>query len=82
MEVLDEPLIEISAVEFDQITARLEKLSYGLRSDIALVAEKVCAGVYNGVTTSQLDELAADTAAAMSCDHPDYATLAARIAVS
>ncbi|KAG5031720.1 hypothetical protein JHK85_015702 [Glycine max] len=72
-------------VHFDKITARLKKLSYGLSSDhcdAVLVAQKVCAGVYKGVTTSQLDELAAETAAAMTANHPDYACLAARIAVS
>ncbi|KAK4394403.1 Ribonucleoside-diphosphate reductase large subunit [Sesamum angolense] len=72
-------------VHFDKITARLKKLSYGLSSehcDPVLVSQKVCAGVYKGVTTSQLDELAAETAAAMTANHPDYASLAARIAVS
>ncbi|XP_022843280.1 ribonucleoside-diphosphate reductase large subunit-like [Olea europaea var. sylvestris] len=72
-------------VHFDKITARLKKLSYGLSSehcDPVLVAQKVCAGVYKGVTTGQLDELAAETAAAMTANHPDYASLAARIAVS
>ncbi|XP_051191876.1 ribonucleoside-diphosphate reductase large subunit isoform X2 [Lolium perenne] len=73
------------AVHFDKITARLKKLSYGLSQDHCdpvLVAQKVCAGVYKGVTTSQLDELAAETAAALTASHPDYASLAARIAVS
>ncbi|KAG2609712.1 hypothetical protein PVAP13_4KG059900 [Panicum virgatum] len=73
------------AVHFDKITARLKKLSYGLSQDHCdpvLVAQKVCLGVYKGVTTSQLDELAAETAAAMTASHPDYASLAARIAVS
>lgn len=73
------------AVHFDKITARLKKLSYGLNADHCdpvLVAQKVCLGVYKGVTTSQLDELAAETAAAMTANHPDYASLAARIAVS
>ncbi|KAK9713296.1 hypothetical protein RND81_06G017700 [Saponaria officinalis] len=72
-------------VHFDKITARLKKLSYGLSSehcDPVLVAQKVCGGVYKGVTTSQLDELAAETAAAMTTNHPDYALLAARIVVS
>ncbi|XBI07629.1 hypothetical protein VPH35_135508 [Triticum aestivum] len=72
-------------VHFDKITARLKKLSYGLSQehcDPVLVAQKVCAGVYKGVTTSQLDELAAETAAALTASHPDYASLAARIAVS
>lgn len=72
-------------VHFDKITARLTKLSYGLNPeycDPILVAQKVCQGVYRGVTTTKLDELAAETAAAMTSTHPDYATLAARIAVS
>lgn len=66
------------AVHFDKITARLKKLSYGLSTehcDPVLVSQKVCAGVYKGVTTSQLDELAAETAAAMTTNHPDYASV-------
>lgn len=66
------------AVHFDKITARLKKLSYGLsidHCDPILVSQKVCAGVYKGVTTSQLDELAAETAAAMTANHPDYASV-------
>jgi len=66
------------AVHFDKITARLKKLSYGLSTehcDPVLVAQKVCAGVYKGVTTSQLDELAAETAAGMTANHPDYASV-------
>lgn len=65
-------------VHFDKITARLKKLSYGLsieHCDPVLVSQKVCAGVYKGVTTSQLDELAAETAAAMTTNHPDYASV-------
>jgi len=66
------------AVHFDKITARLKKLSYGLSTehcDPVLVSQKVCAGVYKGVTTSQLDELAAETAAALTANHPDYASV-------
>lgn len=72
-------------VKFDKITARITKLSYGLHPefcDPVLVAQKVAAGVYRGVTTTELDELAAETAAALTSTHPDYALLAARIAVS
>ncbi|KAH9691824.1 Ribonucleoside-diphosphate reductase [Citrus sinensis] len=72
-------------VRFDKITARLKKLSYGLSKehcDPVLVAQKVCAGVYKGVTTTQLDELTAETAAAMTVNHPDYALLAGRVSVS
>ncbi len=63
-------------VHLNKITVRLKKLSYGLNPEHCepvLVAQKVCMGVYKGVTTSQLDELAAETAAAMTANHPDYA---------
>lgn len=63
-------------VRFNKITAHLVKLSHGLNTDHCdpvLVAQKVCAGVFKGVTTTQLDELAAETAAAMTANHPDYA---------
>ncbi|QDZ21537.1 ribonucleoside-diphosphate reductase [Chloropicon primus] len=72
-------------VHFDKITARISKLAYGLNPDFCdpiLVAQKVTAGVYKGVKTSELDELASETAASMATQHPDYSTLAARIAVS
>ena len=72
------------AVKFDKITARIEKLCYGLSEyvDPVSVAKRVIDGVYDGVTTSELDNLAAETAASLTIKHPDYANLAARIAVS
>ena len=72
-------------VSLDKITARVKKLSYGLDSkfvDTIEISKKVIAGLFNGVTTSELDNLAAETAAGLSTIHPDYAILAARIAVS
>ncbi|GAM82808.1 hypothetical protein ANO11243_007940 [Dothideomycetidae sp. 11243] len=72
-------------VQFDKITARVSRLCYGLdpeHVDAAAITMKVIAGVYQGVTTIQLDDLAAETAAYMTTTHPDYAILAARIAVS
>ncbi|KAF8843336.1 hypothetical protein BDN67DRAFT_1066936 [Paxillus ammoniavirescens] len=72
-------------VQFDKITARINKLCYGLDMDYVdpiEVAKKVIAGVYNGVTTVELDNLAAETAACLTTKHPDYAVLAARIAIS
>lgn len=72
-------------VSFDKITARLRKLCYGLDAryvNIIEVAKKVILGLYDGVTTVELDNLAAETAATMATIHPDYALLAARIAVS
>lgn len=72
-------------VKFDKITARIEKLCYGLNPalvDPIDVAKKVIEGLFDGVTTSELDNLAAETAASLTTKHPDYALLASRIAVS
>ena len=87
-------------VQFDKITARVSRLCYGLdpeHVDAAAITQKVISGVYQGVTTVELDNLvcqptslsfnanvsqAAETAAYMTVTHPDYAILAARIAVS
>lgn len=71
-------------VMFDKITERIKKLCYGLNYhvDPVKVAMRVIEGLYDGVTTSELDNLAAETAAAMTITHPDYAQLAARIAIS
>jgi ribonucleoside-diphosphate reductase alpha chain len=73
------------SVKFDKITARIEKLCYGLNMDYVSpieVAKKVIDGIYNGVTTVELDNLAAETAASLTTKHPDYAVLAARVAIS
>ncbi len=72
-------------VSFDKITARVKKLCYGLNDqyiDHIEIAKKVIQGLYDKVTTSELDNLAAETAATLTIKHPDYAILAARIAVS
>ena len=73
------------SVKFDKITARIEKMSYGLDSGFVEpveVAKKVIEGLYDGVSTQELDNLAAEIAATMTVNHPDYARLAARIAIS
>ena len=73
------------AVHFDKITSRVMKLSYGLQlksEDVIEIAKKVVAGIYNNVTTTELDNLAAETSASFTTRHPDFAVLAARIAVS
>ena len=71
-------------VSFDKITDRIKKLCYGLNDlvDAVKVAMRVIEGLYDGVSTSELDNLAAETAASMTIAHPDYAQLAARIAIS
>ena len=71
-------------IKFDKITARIQKLCYGF-SDLVSptsVAMKVIEGIYEGVTTSELDNLAAEVSASMTTRHPDYALLASRISVS
>jgi len=73
------------AVKFDKITARIQKLCYGLSSEhlsAITVAQRVIEGVYDGVTTVELDNLAAETAASLTTRHPDFALLASRIAIS
>lgn len=72
-------------VHFDKITSRIHKLCYGLdpvHVDATLISQKVVQGVYPGVTTVELDELAAQTAASLATRHPDFSLLAARISVS
>lgn len=73
------------SVHFDKITSRINKLCYNLDSnhvDASIISQKVVQGVYPGVTTVELDELAAQTAASLSTRHPDFSVLAARISVS
>ncbi len=73
------------SVKFDKITARIEKLCYGLdRRFVSAVdvAKKVIEGLYDGVSTTELDNLAAETSASLTVKHPDYALLASRVAVS
>lgn len=71
-------------VKFDKITARIKKMCYGLNPLVVpeKVAMRVIEGLYDGVTTSALDNLAAEVAATNTITHPDYALLASRIAVS
>lgn len=72
------------SVYFDKVTARIEKLSYSLSPIVNVidVAKKTIEGIYDGVPTTELDNLAAETAAALTITHPDYAILASRIAIS
>ncbi|CAH0407003.1 unnamed protein product [Chilo suppressalis] len=72
-------------VHIDKITSRIKKLCYGLNMDFVdpvSITLKVINGIYSGVTTVELDNLAAETAATMTTNHPDYAVLAARLAIS
>ena len=72
-------------VSFDKITKRISSLCFNLNQEYLVpqkIAQKVVEGVYDGVSTSELDNLAAETCAYMSQMHPDFSLLAARIAVS
>ena len=72
-------------IRFDKITDRIEALIFGLDTnhvDTALITQKVIEGIYDGITTQDLDQLAAETAAYLATTHPDYLSLAGRIAVS
>jgi len=72
-------------VRYDKITSRIKKLCYGLDAKYIKpnqITQKVIQGVYDGVTTHELDELAAQTTAYMATQHPDFSVLAARISVS
>ncbi|HNP18891.1 MAG TPA: ribonucleoside-diphosphate reductase subunit alpha [Fulvivirga sp.] len=73
------------SVKFDKITSRIEKLCYGLDMNYIEpieIAKKVINGIYDGVTTIELDNLAAETTASLTTKHPEFAKLAARIAIS
>ena len=71
-------------IMFDKITSRVRKMCYDLNSlvDPVKISMRIIEGLYDGVTTSELDNLAAEVAATMTTAHPDYAKLAARISVS
>lgn len=73
------------SVQFDKITHRIQKLTYGLsldHVDAGEVAKRTIQGIYDGVTTNELDNLSAEVAAYMTTVHPDYSVLAARIGMS
>jgi len=74
-------------VSFDKVLQRIEHFGKGLDgiqspNDLHTIAQKICSSIYDGVKTSELDELTAQTCYALSTEHPDYGTLAARISVS
>jgi len=72
-------------VKFDKISSRIKKQTYGLNSDYVdylEISQKVIMGVYDGITSKELDNLASETAASMTRIHPDYSILASRLAIS
>lgn len=73
---------EYEDVSFDKVLMRLKNLSSDLNINVSEIAQKVCARIYDGVKTCELDELAAYLCSSMSIDNPDYSTLASRIIIS
>jgi ribonucleoside-diphosphate reductase alpha chain len=75
----------VEQVKFDKISSRIRKLTYGLNEDYVdyfQVAQKVISGLYDGVTSTELDKLSSETAASMITTHPDYGKLASRITIT
>ncbi|WP_412469575.1 MULTISPECIES: ribonucleoside-diphosphate reductase subunit alpha [unclassified Halobacteriovorax] len=75
---------EREPIKFDKITDRINTLAFGLEGnvDATMITQKVIEGIYDGITTTELDGLAAETAAYLATKHPDYNVLAGRVAVS
>ena len=69
-------------VSFDKVLKRLQHLSNGLNVDVYDISQKVCGRIYNGVKTTELDELAAQLCSSMMIENPDYGDLSARIIIS
>ena len=71
-------------LKLEKIGSRIKKLTYGLneRVDPDIVSTKVVSGLYDGVSSTELDQLSAETAASMVTVHPDFGKLAARIAIT
>jgi ribonucleoside-diphosphate reductase alpha subunit len=73
---------EYENVSFDKVLQRIRRTARGLSVNPDALAQQVLSQIYDGVKTEELDELAAQTAASLSTNHPDWGTLASRIAVS
>jgi len=71
-------------LKLEKISSRIKKLTYGLneRVDPDIVSTKVVSGLYDGVSSAELDQLSSETAASMVTVHPDFGKLAARIAIT
>ncbi|KAJ8986060.1 hypothetical protein NQ317_003353 [Molorchus minor] len=75
---------QMEEVKLEELSGDIQKLCYGLNPDFInpmTVSQKVVDGLYSGVCTTEIVNLAAETAAMMTIEHPDYAILGARIAM-
>ena len=73
---------EKEEISFDKITKRIKKLSHKLNINATELAQTIISQIYDGIHTSQIDELAAEICAARSTVHPDYGVMASRIIIS
>jgi len=73
---------EYEDVSFDKVLNRLKNLSKDMKCDVSEIAQKVCTRIYDGVKTTELDELAAHMCSSLSIENPEYSTLASRIIIS
>jgi ribonucleoside-diphosphate reductase alpha subunit len=73
---------EVEAVSFDKVLNRIQSASDGLDVNPTLIAQRTLLRIYDGVKTSELDELAAQLSISLMTTNPDYGTLAARLAIS
>ena len=69
-------------VSFDKVLSRIRIAAEGLEVNPTLIAQRTLARIYDGVKTSELDELAAQLSISLMTTNPDYGTLASRIAIS
>ena len=75
---------ELQEVAFDKILERVKKLGQeaGIHINFSSLVMKVIDQLYDTIPTAKIDELAAEQCASLSTNHPDYATLSARIIIS
>ena len=73
---------EEESVSFDKILNRIKSLSMNLDINPSMLAQKVIARIYNGVSTSEIDDLTAEICTSMMTENPDIGILASKIAVS
>ena len=69
-------------ISFDKVLGRIRKASKNLMVNPDSLAQQVLARIYDGVKTSEIDELTSQLAVSLSTNHPDYGTLASRVAIS
>ena len=69
-------------VSFDKVLKRIQKAAKGLTVQVDTLAQNIISQICDGISSSKLDELAAQLAASLSTLHPDYATLASRLTIS